>query len=120
MQAVAPLNVIDGGAWGPGVYAHVVVSKCVDSMPLYRLERTLGRAGLAVARSVLCGLFHRAANVLEPIYKRLVARVRHDPYVQADETTLRVAEPQNARTAWIWTATMRRHRGVYLQRDAGG
>jgi len=103
VQAVAPLNVIDGGAWGPGVYAHVVVSKCVDSMPLYRLERTLGRAGHAVARSVLCGLFHRAANVLEPIYKRLVARVRHDPYVQADETTLRVAEPQNARTAWIWT-----------------
>jgi transposase len=103
VQAAPPLNVIDGGAWGPGVYAHVVVSKCVDSMPLYRIERTLGRAGHAVARSVLCGLFHCAANVLEPIYKRLIARVRQDPYVQADETTLRVAEPENARTAWIWT-----------------
>ena len=103
VQASAPPNVVDGGAWGPSVYAHVVVSKCVDSMPLYRMERTLGRAGFAVARSVLCGLFHRAANVLEPIYKRLVELVRHDPYVQADETRLRVAEPHNARTAWIWT-----------------
>ena len=36
VQANAPLNVIDGGAWGPSVYAHVIVSKCVDSMPLYR------------------------------------------------------------------------------------
>jgi transposase len=103
VQAQPPLNVIDGGAWGPGVYAHVVVSKCVDSMPFYRLERSLGRAGHAIARSVLCGLFHRAANVLEPLYQRLVERVSQNPYVQADETTLRVAEPKNARTAWIWT-----------------
>jgi len=103
VQASAPPNVIDGGAWGPGVYAHVIVSKCVDSMPLYRLERALGRAGFAVARSVLCGLFHRAANVLEPLYKRLVERVCKDSYVQADETRLRVAEPHNARTAWIWS-----------------
>jgi transposase len=101
--ASPPLNVIDGGAWGPSVYAHVIVSKCVDSMPLYRQERTLGRAGFGIARSVLCGLFHRAANVLEPIYQRLMERVCQNPYVQADETKLRVAEPQNARTAWIWT-----------------
>jgi transposase len=103
VQASAPPNVIDGGAWGPSVYAHVIVSKCVDSMPLYRMERTLGRAGFAVARSVLCGLFHRAANVLEPLYRRLVELVCQDPYVQADETRLRVAEPKNARTAWIWS-----------------
>lgn len=103
VQATPPPNVIDGGAWGPSVYAHVVVSKCVDSMPLYRMERTLGRAGFAIARSVLCGLFHRAAEVLEPLYLRLIQLVSQDPYVQADETRLRVAEPKNARTAWIWT-----------------
>ena len=103
VQASSPPNVIDGGAWGPSVYAHVVVSKCVDSMPLYRIERALGRGGHAVARSVLCGLFHRTANVLESIYKRLLDLVCIDPYVQADETRLRVAEPHNARTAWIWT-----------------
>ncbi|HSN83373.1 MAG TPA: IS66 family transposase, partial [Polyangiales bacterium] len=103
IQAQAPLNVIDGGAWGASMYAHVIVSKCVDSMPLYRMERTLGRGGFAVARSVLCGLFHRAANVLEPLYARLVELVRLNPYVQADETKLRVAEPHDARNAWIWT-----------------
>lgn len=103
LEASAPPNVVDGGAWGPSVYAQVVVSKCVDSMPLYRQERALGRAGHPVARSVLCGLFHRAANVLEPLYDRLVEQVRHGPYVHADETRLRVAEPGKARNAWIWT-----------------
>jgi len=103
VQASQPLNVVDGGAWGPSVYAHVIVSKCVDSMPLYRMERTLGRAGFAIARSVLCGLFHRGAEVLEPLYLRLIQLVSQDPYVQADETRLKVAEPKNARTAWIWT-----------------
>lgn len=103
VQASSPPNVIEGGAWGPSVYAHVVVSKCVDSMPLYRLEKSLGRGGHAVARSVLCGLFHRAAAALEPVYKRLVDLVSIARYVQADETKLNVAEPHKARTGWIWT-----------------
>jgi transposase len=100
--APSPPNVIDQGAWGASVYARVVVHKCVDSMPLYRQERALGRAGFAIARSVLCDLFHRAAEVLEPIYRRLLALVVAHPYVQADETKLRVAEPHQARHAWIW------------------
>lgn len=103
VQAKAPPNVIDNGAWGPSMYAHVCVSKCVDSMPLYRQERALGRAGYPVARSVLCGLFHRAANALEPIYNRLIQLVAAHPYVHADETTIRVAEAHAARDAWFWT-----------------
>ena len=53
VQAQAPLNVIDGGAWGPSVYAHVIVSKCVDSLPLYRLARMAGRGGFARGLSLL-------------------------------------------------------------------
>jgi len=103
LQAASPPNVVEGGAWGPSVYAHVVVSKCVDSLPLYRQERILGRAGHPIARSVLCGLFHRAANELEPLYDRLLELVKRDPYLNADETTLRVGEKHAARTAWFWT-----------------
>lgn len=103
IEAKPPLNVVDGGQFAPSVYAHVAVSKCVDSMPLYRIERALGRAGFSIARSVLCGLFHKTAEALEPIYQRLLGQVRLSPYVQADETRLRVAEAHNARTAWMWT-----------------
>ena len=34
IEAKPPLNVVDGGQFAPSVYAHVAVSKCVDSMPL--------------------------------------------------------------------------------------
>ncbi len=103
VTASTPPNVIEGGAYGPTVYARTIVAKCVDSLPLYRQERIFGRNSVPIARSVLCGLFHRAANLLEPLYDRLLALVRHDPYVHADETTLNVAEPHNARKAWLWT-----------------
>lgn len=103
IQASAPPNVVPGGAWGASVYAYAVVAKCVDSLPLYRQEKILGRAGHPIARSVLCGLFHRAAQELEPLYNRLLELVRLDPYLNADETTIRVGEKHAARKAWIWT-----------------
>lgn len=103
VQASAPPNIVDGSQYGASVHAHVVVSKCVDSMPLYRQGRTLARAGHGVARSVLCGLFHRSAEVLAPIYERLLDLVRTDPYVHADETSLKMLAPKAAKTGWIWT-----------------
>jgi transposase len=102
ISAASPPNVIDGGAWGASVYARIIVQKCIDSMPLYRQEKAWGRNGFAIARSVMCDLFHRAAEVLKPIYDRLIALVVAHPYVQADETKLRIAEPNKARDAWIW------------------
>ena len=46
--------VIDGGHYGPGLHAHVVVSRCDDIMPLYGSEKALERAGYPIARSTLC------------------------------------------------------------------
>jgi transposase len=103
VRACAPASVIEGGMWDASVYAHAVVSKCVDSIPLYRQERILGRAGYAVARSVLCGLFHRAAELLAPIYDRLLERAAQHPYVHADETKLRVAATGKPYFGWVWT-----------------
>jgi transposase len=103
VKASAPPSVVDGGLWAASAYAKVIVDKCVDSLPFYRQERALGRAGHAVARSVLCSLFHRAAELLAPVYQRLVEVACEHPYVHADETTLRIGEPGNARTGWVWT-----------------
>jgi transposase len=52
---------------------------------------------------IMCDLFHRAAEVLKPIYELLIALVTAHPYVNADETKLRIAEPNQARDGWIWT-----------------
>ena len=55
----------------PVSFAHVVTSKCLDSIPLYRQSKVLSRAGVPVARTTLGDLFHAAASLTEPLYQRL-------------------------------------------------
>ena len=102
VKAKAPDGVIEGGHYGPGLYAHVITSKCADSLPLYRIEKMLERAGCPIARSTLCGFFHRGAELLRPIYDRLLDVAKHDPYLHADETTLKVQREGECLRGWIW------------------
>lgn len=102
IKANAPSTVIEGGHYGPGVYAHAVTAKCVDSLPLHRIEKMFERDGATIARSTLVSLFHRAAELLQPIYARLFEVARSDPYVHADETTLRVQAEGQCLKGWIW------------------
>lgn len=102
VKAPAPAGVCEGGHYGPGVYAHVITAKCVDSMPLYRIEGSMERAGCPIARSTLCSFFHRSAELMDPIYDRLVETAKQDPYVHADETPLSVRNEGKCLRGWIW------------------
>ncbi|MCB9730201.1 MAG: IS66 family transposase [Deltaproteobacteria bacterium] len=103
VTAPRPARVVDGGEYGPGLYAHVVVEKCADATPIHRLSGRFRRAGVPVSRSTLTDLFHRSAELLEPLSKRLLELVAASPRVNADETTLRVQARGKTRTAWQWT-----------------
>jgi len=102
VKAAAPEAVAEGSHYGPGLHAHVVVSKCADSLPLHRVEQMLERAGHSIARSTLCSLFHRCAELFLPIYNRLLEVLRDDEYLYADETTLKVQAPGGCDTGWVW------------------
>ncbi|MFU8806090.1 MAG: IS66 family transposase, partial [Bradymonadaceae bacterium] len=96
-------RVADGVIYGPELHAHVVVSKCADSIPVERLAKSLRRAGMAIGRSTLNDLFHRVAALLLPIYVRMIERIAESEYVSADETTVKVQQQGKCRTAWMWT-----------------
>ena len=100
--AEAPPGVVDGGHYGPGLHAHVVVSRCDDTMPLYGSEKALERAGYPIARSTLCTMFHRVADQLRPIYEELRSVVRAGRYVHADETVQRVLDKKHCLKGWMW------------------
>ena len=100
--ANAPPGVVDGGHYGPGLHAHVVVSRCDDTMPLYGSEKALERAGYPIARSTLCTMFHRVADQLRPIYEELRSVVRAGRYVHADETVQRVLDKEHCLKGWMW------------------
>ena len=46
IAAPKPAMPIAKGLPGPGLLAHLIVSKCVDHLPLHRLERVYERQGL--------------------------------------------------------------------------
>jgi transposase len=108
VRATPPPGMGKGVQYGPGIHANVVAAKCADSMPLYRIAKRLDRAGVTTARSTLCSMFHRAAELLVPIYEALVEEARRDRYVHADETSLRVQAKGGCKKGWIWTMVSQR------------
>ena len=53
LQAPAPDLPVEKGRPGPGLLAHVLVSKYLDGLPLYRLSGILAREGVAIERQTL-------------------------------------------------------------------
>jgi transposase len=103
LTAPAPTKVFDKARFGPTFMAQVAVSKCADSLPLYRQAKAYRRAGVQVNDSTLGDLFHRAAEIVEPLYERLLRLIAEKEIVLADETTQRVQEKGKTRTAWLWS-----------------
>ena len=62
VTAPAP-RVYDKCQYGASFIAHLVVSKCADSLPLYRLEKGYARVEVPILRSTMNELFHRAASL---------------------------------------------------------
>ncbi|MBK03171.1 MAG: hypothetical protein CL932_00290 [Deltaproteobacteria bacterium] len=96
-------RVTEGTHYGPGLHAHVVVQKCADSIPLYRQEKILKRAGVPLNRSTLKDLFHRCAELLKPIYDRMKNHVACSEYVNADETAINIQKKGGCKKGWMWT-----------------
>ncbi len=89
ITAAAPERVGEKTRYAASFVAHVVVSKCNDSLPLYRLEKAYKQIGIPIARSTMCDLLHRAADELRPLYAAALALVPQAADVHADETSIR-------------------------------
>jgi len=99
----APVRVSEGVIYGPGMHAHTIVSKCLDSIPFYRLAKQFERVGIPMSRSTICDMFHRSAELLTPIYDRIIELIPLEKYVNADETRIKVQEEEKTREAYMWT-----------------
>lgn len=101
VTARCPDKSTDKTRYGPGFIAHLLTAKCADSLPLYRLEKQYARAGVPIARSTMTDLFHRNAELLDPLSARLLALVAAQDIVQADETSLRRLDVK--KRGYLWT-----------------
>jgi len=85
-----PPKPIPGGIAGAGLVSFVVVSKCADHLPLYRLEDILTRYGIYLSRSTLCDWFRNAATVLAPLAELQKTLVLQSPVIWTDDTPVTV------------------------------
>lgn len=67
VQAPAPNRPIDRGLAGPGLLAHVLVSKYADHLPLYRQAEIYERAGVELDRSTLADWVGGVSRTLQPL-----------------------------------------------------
>ena len=93
---------IERGLAGPGLLAYIVTSKFADYLPLYRLEDIFARQGFEIARAtqaVWCG---DVADLVEPLYRRMVERVRQSHVVATDDTVLPMLSAGKTQPARMW------------------
>jgi transposase len=90
LTAPRPPAPIARGLAGPGLLAHVIVSKFCDHLPLYRCERILARFGVSLSRSTLCDWLAQSAALLRPLWELLKDRVLQSSVIQTDDTPVRV------------------------------
>ena len=104
VQAAAPGRPIARGLAGPGLLAHVLVSKFADHLPLYRQSEIYAREGVELERSSLAGMVGGAAALLEPLLGALERHVLSADKLHGDDTPVPVLAPGRGRTktARLW------------------
>ena len=105
VQAAAPSRPIERGIAGPGLLAHVLVSKYCDHLPLYRQSEIYAREGVPLDRSTLAEWVGGCSRLLKPLVEVLRRHVMSAEKLHADDTPVPVLAPGlgKTKTGRLWT-----------------
>jgi len=104
MQSPLPSRPIERGRPGPGLLAHVLVSKYADHLPLYRQSQIFEREGIDLDRSTLADWVGKSTALLEPLAEAIGRYVLAGEAIFADDTPVRMLAPGTGKTqtARLW------------------
>lgn len=105
VEASAPSRPIERGLAGPGLLAHVLMSKYGHHLPLYRQAEIFAREGVDLDRSTLAGWVGATSELLAPLVCALRDHVMAGQKLHADDTPVPVLAPGNGKTKTgrLWT-----------------
>lgn len=89
----------------PNLLAHITVGKYADGLPLHRLERVLGRAGVYLPRQTSSRWMIQCSQLIQPLINLLWDQLLSQPVIHCDETTVQVLkEPDKPPTSksYMW------------------
>jgi transposase len=94
-----------------GLLAHLVVSKFVDHLPLYRLEKMFERSGVDVSRRTMSDNLLEAAEPLSRLVEGLKKKILANGVVHHDDTPVDLllegqGSGRNVKQARLWAMTV--------------
>jgi transposase len=100
-----PPGPIERGRPGPGLLAHVLVSKFAGHLPLCRQSQIYHRDGIDLDRSTLADGVGKSTALLEPLADAIGRHVLEAQAIFADDTPVAMLAPGTGRTqtARLWT-----------------
>ena len=101
----APNRPVDRSMAGPGLLAHVLVSKYGDHLPLYRQSDIYERDGVELSRSTLADWVGGASRTLEPLVELMRRYVLNATKLHGDDIPVPVLSPGDGKTKTgrLWT-----------------
>lgn len=103
-----PTRPIDKGIPSARLLAYLLVSKFVDHLPYYRQVQMFQRAGVQLNTKTINGWIARVCTLLKVLYDAFCEQHFQRPYLQADETTIKVLKTKKskkkgkAHTGYYW------------------
>jgi transposase len=117
VTAPVPAQPIDKGLPGPGLLAHVMVSKYADHLPLARQAGILTRHGVELSRSTLCDWVGAAAELALPVVEAMRLDVLASKVVHTDDTLVPVLDASRDRTRsgrlWVYLGDLDHRHAVF-------
>jgi transposase len=98
VQANAPSRPIERSYAGPGLLAHVMVSKYCDHLPFYRQSQIYARDGVDLDRATLADWGGAVSALLAPLLGALEDYVMAAHKLHADDTPIPVLAPGTGKT----------------------
>jgi len=102
--APLPPQILPRSNAAPGLLAHLVTSKYVDAMPLYRQETIFARYGVSLPRATQAAWIIALAEKIQPLINLMDERLRSSGYIRIDETPVQVLKSDRPAEAehWMW------------------
>lgn len=102
--APVPVQVLPRSNAAPGLLAHLITAKYVDSLPLHRQETIFARHGVALPRATQAAWIIAVAQQLQPLLNLMDERLRASGYIRIDETPVQVLNSEKPASGehWMW------------------
>ena len=99
VQAPMPSLPIERGLPGPGLLAHIAISKFCDHQPLHRQSEMYAREGIELDRALMADWMGKVVFLLTPLAEAIGRHIRAGEVFHADDTTVPVLSPGLGKTA---------------------